>query len=269
MRLRSRTLAASTSILLVLGLAACKDGPLDPTANLTSQLCPELRGAEALYWDIMNGVPRGDIPGGVPTIQTPGGTYIHPGVPLLGFTYPAGYTPQTDLTQNAIGVNVVRNDNQAIWRYTQIATFTPVRSRDVLNAEVNSVLSFLGGTSDQIQVVCFNEGTPPASSLAAGISVEFSNAFIRFNGFSSVVTASVTFTASGLISITIQKTAAPTAQYAAEIMGSFLPINYQLLFTGGGDPDSDGDGVPDSRDQCPNTPPGEAVDAVGCSQSQR
>jgi OOP family OmpA-OmpF porin len=30
------------------------------------------------------------------------------------------------------------------------------------------------------------------------------------------------------------------------------------------DPDSDGDGVPDSRDQCPNTPRGVQVDRVGC-----
>ena len=31
------------------------------------------------------------------------------------------------------------------------------------------------------------------------------------------------------------------------------------------DPDSDGDGVPDSIDQCPNTPRGTRVDKVGCS----
>jgi OOP family OmpA-OmpF porin len=30
-------------------------------------------------------------------------------------------------------------------------------------------------------------------------------------------------------------------------------------------PDSDGDGVPDSIDQCPNTPKGDRVDAVGCT----
>lgn len=29
-------------------------------------------------------------------------------------------------------------------------------------------------------------------------------------------------------------------------------------------PDSDGDGVPDESDQCPGTPPGQAVDATGC-----
>ena len=33
--------------------------------------------------------------------------------------------------------------------------------------------------------------------------------------------------------------------------------------------DADGDGVPDSSDQCPSTPPGESVDANGCSASQR
>ena len=33
--------------------------------------------------------------------------------------------------------------------------------------------------------------------------------------------------------------------------------------------DSDGDGVPDDADLCPDTPTGEAVDADGCSASQR
>ena len=32
--------------------------------------------------------------------------------------------------------------------------------------------------------------------------------------------------------------------------------------------DTDGDGVPDASDQCPDTPAGEVVNAVGCSISQ-
>lgn len=32
--------------------------------------------------------------------------------------------------------------------------------------------------------------------------------------------------------------------------------------------DTDGDGVPDSTDKCPNTPPGEPVNSKGCSDSQ-
>ena len=33
--------------------------------------------------------------------------------------------------------------------------------------------------------------------------------------------------------------------------------------------DSDGDGVIDSKDLCPNTPVGESVDSDGCSSSQK
>ncbi len=35
------------------------------------------------------------------------------------------------------------------------------------------------------------------------------------------------------------------------------------------EPDSDGDGVVDAQDSCPNTPQGELVDANGCSESQK
>ena len=45
---------------------------------------------------------------------------------------------------------------------------------------------------------------------------------------------------------------------AGGIFGSFLCIPDDL------DKDSDGDGVPDSKDQCPGTPAGAPVDATGC-----
>lgn len=249
-------------MLLVFG---CSDNSTNATANLQSEICNNLTGVEALYWDIMNGIPRGDIPGGVPTIKNPGGTYIHPQIPLLGFQYPAGFTPQTDTTPNAIGVNVIRNDSGSLWRQTQIATLNQVRARDVLAAEINSLLTFFGGNANQIQVVCFNEGTRPSDQLAPGFVVDFANRFIRFNGVSAVITASVTFTPSGLNSIVIQKSASSTAQFGNEILNTYLPISWQLLFTNGGERDSDGDGVPDNRDLCPNTPPGTRVNANGCT----
>ena len=43
----------------------------------------------------------------------------------------------------------------------------------------------------------------------------------------------------------------------------------QILVTFPYSPDSDGDGVPDSQDQCPDTPLGESVYEDGCSASQR
>lgn len=250
--------------ILIFFVIGCSDNSTNSTDNLQSEICVNVSGIEALFWDIMNGVPRGDIPGGVPTINNPGGTYGHPAVPLLGFQYPAGYTPQTDPTQNAIGVNVIRNDGQSLWRRSQIAILNPVRARDVVATEINTVLNFFGGNANQIQVVCTNEGTPPVNQLAPGFAAEFSNRFIRFGNISAVITANITFTPTGLTSIVIQKTAAPTNQFENEIMNTFLPISYQLLFTGGGERDSDGDGVPDNRDLCPNTPPGTPVNANGC-----
>ena len=44
----------------------------------------------------------------------------------------------------------------------------------------------------------------------------------------------------------------------------FYYANVGISFSFFSDNDSDGDGVPDSRDQCPNTPPGVKVDANGC-----
>lgn len=249
------------SMFFVIG---CSDNSTNAIDNLDSELCEDVRGIEALFWDIMNGVLRGDIPGGVPTISNPGGTYSHPGFPLLGFQYPAGYTPQTDPNPNAIGVNVIRNDNQSIWRRSQLTIFNQVRARDVLTAEVNSLLNFFNGNGNNIERVCSEERPIPVGQLAPGFTAEISNRFIRFNGISAVITTSVTNTPTGLTSIVIQKTASPTNQFESEIMNTYLPISWQLLFTGGGERDSDGDGVPDSRDQCPNTPPGTQVNANGC-----
>ena len=260
----SEILSITLFFLLLFIVTGCSDNSTNSTANLQSEICGNVRGGEAVFWDIMNGVPRGDIPGGVPTIKNPGGTYIHPTIPLLGFQYPAGYTPQTDFTQNAIGVNVIRNDNGSIWRQTQIAVLNPVRARDVLATEINTLLAFFGGNANNIQVVCSNEGTRPSDQLAPGFVVDFANRFIRFNGVSAVITASVTFTPSGLNSIVIQKMASPTDQFENEILNTYLPISWQLLFTNGGERDSDGDGVPDNRDLCPNTPPGTPVNANGC-----
>src|SRR5437899_247789 len=51
--------------------------------------------------------------------------------------------------------------------------------------------------------------------------------------------------------------------WAGHVVGS-LGLS---VFAGGGPPsDADGDGVPDKRDKCPNTPPGTEVDAVGCTR---
>ncbi len=60
--------------------------------------------------------------------------------------------------------------------------------------------------------------------------------------------------------------------YHAMIQGysSYSGVEFTISYQGiGAEPvDTDGDGVPDQADQCPNTPTGESVDGAGCSQSQ-
>lgn len=53
----------------------------------------------------------------------------------------------------------------------------------------------------------------------------------------------------------IQMTMAPTAEYDAMVLETFLPIGYQLLFIDRESvQDSDNDGVPDDRDRAPFNP---------------
>jgi hypothetical protein len=237
-------------ILIVPGMLFCtckKNGTANKTANATSHICGQVTGVEAIYWDLMNGVPRTDL-GAVPTITTIGGTYIHPTYAPLTFIYPPGYTPQTDGTSGAVGVNLIRNDNKAIWRYTSIFYSGTASPQQVLSNEVTQVRAFLHSTG-QVTTLCSQQGTLPR---AVGITTSNASAYITFDGFSAAIDVTITTeTGLGAEQINIVTTAAPTADFSNEILHTFLPIDYQLLYTGSGEVDSDGDGFPDSEDNFP------------------
>ncbi|MBS1504416.1 MAG: hypothetical protein JST32_20305 [Bacteroidetes bacterium] len=219
--------------------------------NATSHICGQVTGVEAIYWDLMNGIPRTDLPNGVPTVTNPGGTYIHPTFPLLTFIYPSGYTPETDQTSGAVGVNLIRNDEQAIWRYTSIFYSGNASAQVVLNNEVTQLRAFLK-SNGTVSTICSQQGSLPR---AAGITSTIATAFIRFDNFSAALNVTIT-TESGLGAeqINIVTTAAPTNQFSNEILHTFLPIDYQLLYKDDGEQDSDGDGYPDSQDAFPFDP---------------
>ena len=87
-----RQLTLLLFLLLLLNLSACGGGgdKAQNSDNTVSTLCPGITGAEAIIWDIYNGVIRTDVDVLPPAVPTGGGSFIHTAYPLLSFLYPAG-----------------------------------------------------------------------------------------------------------------------------------------------------------------------------------
>ncbi len=245
-------LMAGVCGLLIWGCKKKSSAPAaDPVKTATSKQCAQVTGVEAIYWDLMNGIPRTDL-GKVPTVASVGGSYTHPSYPLLTFIYPTGYTPTTDPNSGYIGVNLIRNDSKSIWRYTSIFYSGTAAPNDVLSLEVTSLKAFLGSSTATVSTICSQFGTQPR---AAGITTTTSSVLISFNNFTAVVQVAITAeTGLGAEQITIATTAAPTDEFADEILNTYLPIDYQMLYKSDGELDSDGDGYPDSIDAFPYDP---------------
>lgn len=223
----------------------------NPALDATSKICNQVKGTEAIYWDLMNGIPRTDIPGGVPTVTSVGGSYTNPSFPLLSFIYPPGYTANTDNNTGWVGVNLIRNDQKSVWRYSSLFTSTAYTTDYVLNAEVTNLRNFLGSTGT-VNTICSQKGTQPR---ATGITTDIQSVYLTFDGFSAVVEISITTeTGLGAEQINDIVTAAPTEEFASEILHTYLPIDFQMLYKDNGELDSDGDGFPDSIDAFPYDP---------------
>ncbi|MFK7925782.1 MAG: hypothetical protein AB8H47_27790 [Bacteroidia bacterium] len=239
----------------ILLTTACNRQQLDPKA--ISDLCTEVTGAEAVYWDLHNGVIRSDLPKGLPTIENPGGTFTHPTFPLLGFTYPVGWETET-LTDNTIGhtvgVNLIRADNQAVWRSFATTLDGIVPILDIVALEINSMLAFLGNPTID-EVVCTNNGL---DNSLGNIVNQSESRLIRAGAFTIQVNVSLTYV-DGLAATFVSNrlTVGPTIEHPALIADVFLPLDWQLLLKPEGDDlnrDSDSDGVWDVNDRFPNDP---------------
>ncbi|MFB2119433.1 hypothetical protein [Parapedobacter sp. 2B3] len=196
-------------------------------ANMTSQLCPNVRGVRALYWDLNNGVLRGDIPGGVPTIKNPGGYYINSGYPALGFQMPQGYQAFELSGNSTIGVNVLRNDNNVLWRYVTTTLFGLTNAQQVVQNEVNQMLANLG--NPEFSIVCSDGGT---QQLAPGMQTTTATRLVRAGSFTALIAVNVNASPSlGSSFVGIQMTMAPTAEYDAMVRKHSYPsaTNCSLL----------------------------------------
>ena len=107
-------------------------------AGATTTLCPGISGMEALGWDYYNGVIVTDpvFPPPVPV----GNVYVNSQAPILSFTYPSGWVPTEITAPQTAGVDLIREDGRAAWRYVSAATTGVPTAREVRDQEVAGLL---------------------------------------------------------------------------------------------------------------------------------
>ena len=223
----------------------------DPLADFNSSICSNAQGITGLYWDYSNALP---VPlTQIPTIQNPGMQFIHSAYPQLGFQLPQGYTAVEVSVNNppAVGVNVLRNDNNVVWRYVPLLSLQgQVPINDVVAFEVNSMFNFFEFNGD-FNVIC----TETKSTNTGTFQLTFSARLIEFGTFTGLVWVNTLYEpTTNFTQVSASVSVAPTTQFEAEVMNTFLPISFQLLVIDDGVRDSDLDGVPDKDDRAPFNP---------------
>ncbi len=219
--------------------------------QFVSTICPEISGATAVYWDGSHNLPTPLTQ--IPTISNPGQQFIHPQHPALGFTMPQGYTAEqiTDFQSGTIGVNVFRNDNNAVWHYIPSSPFVgQVAIGDIVNFEITQIKSFHGVTQ-QGTIVCAED----AVSNEFGFPISFSSRLIEFGNFTAQVIVQTHFMQSlGNTFVSVTMASGPTAEFDNLVMNTYLPIHWQLQVISDDVRDSDLDGTPDNQDPAPFNP---------------
>lgn len=249
------TLLCITTVLAFLLSACGGDGGSSPSGSAPSEICDEALGLEGVYWDFINGVPRGDLPSTAFTIpfdidpaQSP---YSNSTSLLLGFLVPVGWTATdgVDLSGFAIpgtvaAADLIRADNRAVWRYmfnAQVAgNFTSAR---ILDAELATARQFIGNPPGDPNVVCDinaqRNGILGLESVAAQL--------LRIGDFTITSRAQV-INVSGVGAFYNGYTSiAPTTESDRLINDIFVPMITQL-YGGGSDPAECGDGLDNDGD---------------------
>lgn len=245
---------ASTALLLLLGCGG-EDAPGNTSGTSTayvSTLCPELSGMEAIAWDLYGGVIVTD-----PVLPPPapsGATYGHPDLPLLGFSYPAGWTPTSIRGQGVVGVDLVRDDQRALWRTVSGPAQVGTTAEGVATAELEGTRAFFGLSAGGTEV-CRHRASGEASP-GTGILATLDHRLVRIDGQTTIVAVQVTTVSPTLApSVSVRTVSAPTAEMADRVYDTFLAIDWQLLYGGGSNEnDRDGDGVWDVFDAFPDDP---------------
>lgn len=240
--------------ILIISISCSKDdSSIDDIQAVNSQICNNVSGATALYWDFSHGLPTSITQ--VPLLKNPGQQFIHSQLPLLGFTIPQGFSAfeLADPISATFGVNVVRNDNNVVYRWIpNTRNFGTVSTTTIIANEINNMFTHYGfnGTPN---VIC----TTTSSTSFEGIPMGFSARLLKFGNITGQVWVRTTYIAESTYA-TISVTAAPTAEFDTQVFDTFLPINFQMYVGGSGNiEDKDGDGfsvLEDPDDNDPDVP---------------
>lgn len=228
-------------------------------AQAFSTICPELTGNLAILWDVYNGVTRTDdvLPPAVPS----GPTFVHPHDATLAFSHPTGWTPEViGDGLYSTGVDLMRDDEAALWRQVQTIAQTTPRAEHVRDLELDALLTHLGLEGGPIESLCDNTITGEA-----GDDLRFSSSTLIFRAgeHTAVVHATVIpfpftdgpFGGLGTASVRVKVCLAPTAEFDTRALDTFLAIDWQLRTSDDATIfDRDGDGWHDAVDAAPADP---------------
>lgn len=245
-----RTLVPLVSLLV---MAACTErDEVGVPISRTTPLCDGLVGIDAIGWEYYNGVPVTDpiFPPPVPV----GAVYGHSAFPLLGFMHDPGWTAFEIDTYDTQGVDLVRNDNRAIWRYVFVTLNGVPTNEAVIDFEVGLASKFFGVlTWNQ---PCERQATGEIAP-GSGIVTSVDNRLLRGPDRTLLISTAVTpFPGLPTSGVYIRLLSAPTEEWGPRLYDSFMAIDWQLLV---GDPDRttsdrDGDGWIDEFDRYPDDP---------------
>ncbi|MEC7265293.1 MAG: hypothetical protein VXW38_16250, partial [Bacteroidota bacterium] len=106
-----------TSFIFLFCLSCSSDSDSGQLNAKPQGLCANVTGITGIYWEFAHSIPAPLAQ--VPVIKNPGGQFIHSLQPLIGFTYPTGFSAfeVTDAQTATLGVNLVRNDNAVVFRW--------------------------------------------------------------------------------------------------------------------------------------------------------
>ena len=238
-------------LLLVFIVSSCSSNSNNNNTNdlnnFTTDLCTNVSGPTAAYYANAHGVPI--LPSQIPTLANPGQQFIHSQYPALGFTAPQDYSVFEN--QVGIGANMVRNDNEVVWRYVpSLTAFSQIEILDIVAAEVNQIFAHYGHTGD-FTVDCTQNFSEPYNNFIASLSTRI----IRFGSNTALIAVNSYYEPSlGSTFASVTLASGPTTDFDNLVMDVFLPMHWQLMIIDDSVRDSDLDGTPDSQDNFPFDP---------------